>query len=107
MNLMTLPDARDFSALAHRPREDLAALKQRLWPRHALALHAACALACPLAMRPSERLHLLQRCWSARDVACSRSSCRSIESISLYYKARCFRKFAAPPAEKGEAAALI
>ena len=104
LNLMTLPDA-VCTSFEYRRCDYLAALKQRLWPKHELALHAAGALACRPAMRPSARSHVLHSCWSARHVARKRSSFRSIRLISLYYKTRRCTEVAAPPAEKSAAAA--
>jgi aspartyl-tRNA(Asn)/glutamyl-tRNA(Gln) amidotransferase subunit A len=110
MNLITLPDARDFTALEYRPCDYHAALKETtaglrvgflgdlgfgLQPSGEVVGQVAHAAS--LLERAGCRLQEIELSFSAAEFA----------QAELYYKTRCFAEFVSMPADRREAAAVI
>jgi aspartyl-tRNA(Asn)/glutamyl-tRNA(Gln) amidotransferase subunit A len=110
MNLITLPDDRDFTALEYRHYDYLAALKEPLVGARVGLLRdlgfglqpnseviGQVANAATLLQGAGCRLQEIELSFAAADLA----------QAELYYKTRCFAEFAATPADRREAAAVI
>jgi aspartyl-tRNA(Asn)/glutamyl-tRNA(Gln) amidotransferase subunit A len=110
MNLITLPDARDFTALEYRQCDYVAALKQPVvGTRVGLLRHLGFGLpssnevtspvarAAALLEHAGCRVQEIELSFDRADLA----------HAELYYKTRCFAEFAVLPAEKRAAATVI
>jgi aspartyl-tRNA(Asn)/glutamyl-tRNA(Gln) amidotransferase subunit A len=111
MNLMSLPDARDVTAREYRPCDYAAALKPRPVAETRIGLLcqlgfglpssneaiSPLALAAALLQRAGCRVRKIEPWFDPADLA----------QAELYYKTRCFAEFAAPHAEKSQAATVM